>query len=227
MGIFIIAVTALFVFLKPGVRPEHDQDTLINIIEKNFLDRTQWFVHETPLFIKNFQDKWGSGADAFIDVRADGDIRFTTLKPSPDNRFKQPITRTPTRITLDCASSCDNTNFMIIGTTRKMQETMNMELECTPKNQPAICAALLGATVSHQGLQQSEINNLKTADYTIVKNAWTYPLQREFALYQDGQKIIGSQEPSQQADIFVKELKMNIINDQGVKTPTTINIRVW
>lgn len=227
MGIFIIAIIALFVFLKPGARPEHDQDTLISIVEKNFLDQTQWFVHETPIFIKNFQDKWGSGADAVIDVRANGDIRFTALKPSPDNRFKQPIGKTPTKITLDCDTSCDNTNFMIIGTTKKIQETTNMELECTPKNQPTVCTALLGATITHQGLQQNEISNLKTADYTALKNTWTYPLQKEFALYQDGTKISGGQEPAAQANVFVKELKLDIISDQGTQTPTTINIRVW
>ena len=226
MGIFIIAITALFVFLKPGARPDHNQDTLVSIVEKNFLEKTQWYVHETPIFVEHLADKWGSGQEALIEVKANGDIRFSAVKPSSDARY-DPLQKTPTRITFNCYTACDNTNFIMLGTTKKIQETIDMELQCTPSNQPSSCSAILGATVSRHGLQQSEINALKTTNYATLKNTWTYPLQREFALYQDGNKIIGGPEPGVQTNVFVKELKMNLINEQGAQTPTTINLRVW
>lgn len=226
MGIFIIAITALFVFLKPGARPEHDQGALVSIVEQHFLERVQWFVHETPVYMKHFQDLYGSGAQALVEVNANGDIRFTAVEPATENRY-EPIGRTGTRVTFNCRTSCDNTQFKLYGTTHRIQETIDMEVQCTPSNEPNTCTALLGATVSHQGLQQSEMNNLRTENYEALKSTWTYPPQREFAIYQDGNKIIGGTEPTQQANIFVKEWRMNLINDQGVQTSTTINIRVW
>ena len=226
MGIFIIAITALFVFLKPGARPQQDQDTLVTIVEQKFLGRAQWLVHETPIFMQQFQDRYGAGSEVLVDVRANGDMRFTAVRPSTHARYN-PITRTGTRITFNCNADCSGTNFIIIGTTLRSSDTLDLEAECTPPNLPAACTAVLGATITHQGLRQAEIDALRAEDYNALKRAWTYPLQREFAIYQEGTKIIGGQEPVQQADVFVKELKMNRINDQGIQTPTIINIRVW
>ncbi len=229
MGIFIIAITALFIFLKPGARVEYDQETLITIVEHNFLNRVQWFVHETPLFVKHFQDVAG-GTQVFIRAQADGDIRFTAIKPQTHSRY-DPITGIPgRRIELNCNASCDGTKFMILGTTRYLNETIDMRVECVPSNNPAACTAILGATVTHRGLQQDKIDDLANptmTNYGTLKQAWTYPLRQEFALYQDGGKIIGGKEPTQQADIFVKEIKAEVISPSGAITPTTISIRVW
>ncbi len=226
MGIFIVAVTALFVFLKPGARPEHDQNTLINLVERQFVKETQWFVHETPIYIRSLQDTYGSGAQALVEVDANGDIRFTAVEPATESRY-EPILRTGTKITFDCHTSCNNNLFKLFGTTDAPLETTEMEVTCTPSNDPAVCKAVLGATVTYQGLQQGKITALQSADYNTVRTNWNYPLQKEFAIYQDGNKVIGGQEPTQQANIFVKEMKMNMIAADGAQTTTTINIRVW
>ena len=227
MGMFIVAVTALFVFLKPGAHPESDQETLVKIVEKNFLEQTQWFVHETPLYVRNFQDLFGASQQALIHVRATGDIRFSAVRPASQARY-EPITVTPGQVTFNCnITPCDSTNFTIIGTTTLVADTIDMEYECIPNNQPPVCTAILGATITYEGLQQIEINALSTANYNTIRNSWTYPLQKEFAIYQDGNKIIGGQEPTSQGNVFVKELKLQVINNQGVKTSTVINIKVW
>lgn len=225
MGIFIVAVTALFVFLKPGARPEHDQDTLINIVERQFVKETQWFVHETPLFIENFHSLYGTGSQVEIKVEAD-DIRLATIQPQPTNLFI--VSSLPTsNLRFNCQSTCDNTQFKLFGTTATPQETTQMEVTCTPSNDPVACTAVLGATVTYQGLQQNKIDTLHAQVYHTIKNIWNYPQQKEFAIYQDGNKIIGGQEPAQQANIFVKEMKMNMIAADGAQSTTTINIRVW
>ncbi|HLC71989.1 MAG TPA: hypothetical protein VJH37_00235 [Candidatus Nanoarchaeia archaeon] len=227
MGMFIIAVTALFVFLKPGAHPESDQETLVKIVEKNFLEQAQWFIHETPLYVKHFQDLYGTGQQALIHVRAEGNIRFSAVRPASHGRYEL-ITQTPRQLTFNCnIAPCDDSNFTIIGTTERMSDTIDLEYECIPANQPLTCTAILGATITYEGLQQAEINTLSTANYNTIRSSWMYPLQKEFAIYQDGNKIIGGQEPVQQGNIFVKELKMQVINAQGVKTPTVINIKVW
>ncbi|GEM_PF-2621498 len=229
MGIFIIAVIALFIFLKPGARLEYDQETLTTMVEHNFMNRAQWFVHETPLFVRNFQDVAG-GAQAFIRVYADGDMRFSAVKPATHARY-DPITGVPgSRIEFNCNSSCDGTNFTLIGITRNQNETIDMHMECIPSNNAAACTAVVGATVTRRGLQQDKIDELANptiTNYDTVKRAWTYPLQREFAMYQDGTKIIGGKEQAQQADIFVKEIKTEVISPSGTTRPTVISIRVW
>lgn len=235
MGIFIIAVTALFVFLSPGSRPNYDQDTLLSMVEKQVVERAQWFVHETPLYVKKFQDKGSSGSQATIEVKSLGDAKISAVKPSSDPRY-EPVQKSAARLMFDCRYTCDGTNFTIISITKGPQETRDMDVRCTPSSEPSSCTALLGATITHHGLQQSEINVLadpQQTSYETLKQSWTYPLQREFALYQrdpaTGQekKIVGGQEPAQQANIAVKEIKMNLINDQGIQAPTIINIRVW
>ena len=224
MGIFIVAITALFVFLKPGARPEHNQDTLINLVERQFTKETQWFVHETPLFIEHFQALYGTGSPVEIKVEAD-DIHFTTVLQLPNLITVSGLSTSTLRF--NCQRiDCINT-FKLLGTTNNPLDTTQMELTCTPDNNPAACTAVLGATITYQGLNQNEISNLQTQQYAIIKNRWTYPLQKEFAIYKDDIKIIGGQEPAQQADVFVKELKTNVIDDQGIQTTATINIRVW
>ncbi|MBS3144089.1 hypothetical protein J4208_00735 [Candidatus Woesearchaeota archaeon] len=226
MGIFIVAITALFVFLKPGARPEHNQDTLINLVEQQFTKETQWFVHETPLFIEHFQALYGTGSPVEIKIEADM-MRLTTIRPPPSNIFiVSPLPATTVRWNCN-AINCDNTQFKLFGTTNTVQESTQMEITCTPLNDPIACAAVLGATITHQGMQQSKITLLGTQDYNAIKSTWTYPLQKEFAIYQDGHKIIGGQEPAQQVEVFVKEANMNLVAADGTQTTTTINIRVW
>lgn len=226
MGVFLIAVIALFIFLKPGAQPVHDEDTLISLVEKNILSRAQWYVHETPLFVKNFQDLWGSNQQAMIEVKATGDARFTAVIPETDGRYAI-IDRSPTRVKLDCDTSCDNTNFTLISATKKKQETIAFDLHCTPSTIPTACTALLGASITKQGLHAAELQQLQSENYNAVKTAWAYPQQKEFALYRDGAKIIGGEEPTQGGNIVVKELKTVTLSPTGSMTPTTISIRVW
>lgn len=226
MGIFLIAVIALFIFLKPGTQPLHDEDALISIIEKNILKKTQWQVHETPLFVKHFQDLWGQNQQAIIEVKAAGDARFTAIDPAADRRYAI-IEINPTRVKLDCDLSCDNTNFMLISATKKKQETVAFDLRCTPSTNPTACTAVLGATITKQGLNAAALNQVQNENYNAVKTAWTYPQQKEFALYRDGSKIIGGEEPAQGGNIVVKELKTTLLSATGSATPITISIRVW
>lgn len=227
MGIFLIAVIALFIFLKPGTQPLHDEDTLVAIIEKNLLEKTQWYVHETPLFVKHFQDLWGQNQQAIIEVKATGNARFTAIIPEVDRRYAI-IEINPTRIKLDCDTSCDNTNFTLISVTDKKEETIAFDLHCAPSTNPTACTALLGATITKQGLNAAALNQLQNQPYNArLKTDWTYPQEKEFALYRDGTKIIGGEEPTQGSNIVVKELKTTLLSATGGATPTTINIRVW
>lgn len=226
MGIFIIAVTALFVFLKPGARPDYDQDTLLSLVQEQFVKQTHGYVHETPLFIARLEDKWGLGDEALVNVRTRGDMRFTAINPSNNAHFEA-FVRTGTSITFNCHDLCDNVNFTIIGTTQDRQNDLSLESECVPSNQPSACSAQVGATSTREGVKQSEIALLRSEDYLIIKQRWAYPHNQNFAIYQEGNKIIGAEEPGQQANVYAKEFKMNIINDQGIQTPTTINIKAW
>ena len=38
MGTFIIAIIAILIYLKPGVKPEYNRESLLSIIETNFFN---------------------------------------------------------------------------------------------------------------------------------------------------------------------------------------------
>lgn len=221
-GIFIIAVIALFVFLKPATKPQHDADNLITIVEQGFLKDTTWYLHQTPLYVKRFADKAGSPPqDALLKVKASGDITLTHAESKDLRNYEQPIRLSARTLELNCKISCDNTQFLLTGTADKPQASVKFEVDCTP---PASCSAVMGATETFPGLNQDLLNRL--TDYSVVKSAWHYPAGQDFALYRDSTKLIGAEEPKQ-ANIFVKELRTNLVTKTGAQTPVTISIRVW
>ncbi len=51
VGIFILSITFIFILFKPGVAPVHNQETLLNIVQKGFEKDVSWDITEVPIFI--------------------------------------------------------------------------------------------------------------------------------------------------------------------------------
>ena len=49
MGIFIVYVFALFILLRPGIKPVHRPVTLLNVLEEGFREEVMWTVKVVPL----------------------------------------------------------------------------------------------------------------------------------------------------------------------------------
>ena len=62
LGLFLVAVIALFAFLKPGVQQPYDGENLLQIVEKNFFEETGTILKQTPVFIYHLVDKYNPGS---------------------------------------------------------------------------------------------------------------------------------------------------------------------
>ena len=68
MGTFIIAVIAILIYIKPGVKPEYNKESLLNMVETNFLNETNWVIRKIPLFIRNLDQQYSINQDAFVQL---------------------------------------------------------------------------------------------------------------------------------------------------------------
>lgn len=52
MGIFLVYLSLVFVFFRPGITPVFDSETLLDIVQDNFENSTQWEITKVPIFIE-------------------------------------------------------------------------------------------------------------------------------------------------------------------------------
>ena len=50
-GLFITYITLVFVFFKPGITDFYNQETLVTLVQDNFIEDTTWEISKTPIFI--------------------------------------------------------------------------------------------------------------------------------------------------------------------------------
>ena len=51
MGLFLIGITMIIVFLKPGVQPLHQEEQLLNLLERQFIYDSSWTIKKLPLYL--------------------------------------------------------------------------------------------------------------------------------------------------------------------------------
>ena len=95
----------------------------------------------------------------------------------------------------------------------------------------AICDYALGATEDIKGINPTWLEELKSLDYENLKNDWDYPENKEFAIYhklsgQPEEKVVGN-DPFQETNVFVREIKYWLLDKESNRIPITIYIRVW
>lgn len=230
MGTFVIAVIAILIYLKPGVRPDYNKESLLNIVETNFFNETQWTVRKIPLFIRKLQ---APTATQYVGI----DLSFSSSK---FQLTAQPVTggigsASFVSDKVECTNSpCINKTILLVFSPKPnnilTKDFPNAEIGCIPNNDPGFCEAELGSSEIIEGLNNARLTSITsnlTNDYESLKISWKYPLSREFAVYTDNVRITASPEPPPNANVFVKEIKYWKLDNNGVRTPTTVNIRAW
>ncbi len=81
LGIFILSITFIFILFKPGVKPLHDQETLLNIVQDGIEDEALWSITEVPIFISRLYDEPEGETVIFLDL---DDGFNTTLREDGD-----------------------------------------------------------------------------------------------------------------------------------------------
>lgn len=224
MGTFIIAVIAILVYLKPGVKLEYNRETLLFIAETNFFNETQWYVRDIPLFIRRLQQNYPTQSgtqDASVDIDFSPGFSFNV-----DN-IPAGITQENDKFKCTVGLCQNKTVDLIFYPNNPLNKDLPlMKASCIPPDDN-YCKAELGSSEIIEGLNAFKLNALSQRNYDSLKIDWKYPLSRDFAVYIDGTKITSNPEPPQQANVFAKEIKYWKVDNHGIRTAVKISIRAW
>ena len=235
MGIFIIYIFALFILIRPGVKPVYRPTDLLNNLQQNFEEDVIWTVKTVPLFVRICRP----GAEsASVDVNIpDSDWRISRaiLNNNPGNAVNFP---------LNCEGEGYSNDIVTIFISQSglydPQDYLNLEEECFFNELTGgACEAELGVVEDIKGLNQNSLDGLTSditqSDVDIYKNlkaSWGVPEEKDFSISIDrevnGQieNIIGAK-PGEQANVFVRRFESQIVTSIGETTPTAVYLRIW
>lgn len=226
MGLFLIIVVALFVFLKPGAEPAFSGDNLLDIVETNLLKDAGSVIKETPLFVKKLNNKDATNNNALLKIKLNSDWIFKKVDSTAVFGFL-PITVPTRNLVFDCSIGSCNGNFVLVWVpSNPLPSQPDLTINCPSPTNLAVCDALLGSTVTLEGVDSDLIDSLKNKTYAQVRDDWHFPKEKDFSIRVNNTLIIGGQEPGPQANVIVKELKYWEIVGSS-RAPATINLRVW
>ncbi len=246
MGLFIVTVLMIFTFLRPGIVPAFESEDLMNTVESNFLREYTWEAINIPIAIKNIDD---SSYSIEITHKPTSEWSFIGYSSQQDlNSLDIQVSNTSSSISITCISgnNCKTEQSganpsagIYIQSIEKPVTTPNrvfdLEDKCSVVEIPPRCEYTLGSKETIIGLNESGIltlfNHLVT--YGDKKSGWNFPDSKDFSIYLDylnGTKIkvlSPEFEPSDQSNVFVKEISIPILEENGNRRPAKINIRIW
>lgn len=245
MGIFIVYILGMFIFLRPGVTPIHKPEALLDSVEENLKDSIYWTVKKTPLYVDNCM-AGGVFEPCNIQVSADG-WSFSKSEGSDGETYD---TGSILRFSLSCTGEADGKEItdpdVIIDLTYYLdplvEETIprnvlaNLQLEVSDFPQ---CKAHLMATENMMGISSGLRDSLKAKSFEEVvgSDMWAFPAEKSLAVYTytsatvsdrlNWDRIVWKQEPGAEQNIFIREWKDRIVNEDGSNEPLTIHIEIW
>lgn len=203
MGIFIVAILTIFMFLKPGSEPLYPKESIMPVVENNFVNDVYWTVKKVPLIINNCQTVEGNPWS--VDVNINGQwssVNKTNYGPEDGEGIYwltfYPLGSSELFLSLD---------------------TINCGFE-----------TLLGAQESIKGINKLKLEDLGT--YEEMKNRWTYPKTKDFQILvkKDNkfEKLSDDMpDPYQNANVYVKQIRDLYVNKQGELDKADIVLEVW
>ena len=231
MGIFLIAVIAIFVFLKPGEQPAFDNNNLMTLVEDGFREATMWEIKQAPLFVRklvdNYVDNSGVTREAKITISVS---KKWGLAITSEGASDLSMSGSSPSFILTCATNvCSDELSELLFYSLDAQNTdlSRLDLECEPAGSVSECDAEIGASESIDGINEQRLENLKTKLYEQVKKEWHIPESKEFALFIDNVELTQGPKPYEQANVFVREMHEWRLSSKGERVPVVINIRVW
>jgi hypothetical protein len=217
MGIFITYIFALFILLRPGVKPTFKPVDLLDIVQDNFEDEVLWTVKKVPLFIRTCS----SGAAGTSTISVDDKANNWNLRTVKNYLGAvQPNTL-----------ECTELNYLENGKsvpfyfyfTGSGSANFEADIVCTSLT-PGDCTADLGIVENIEGIDESKLSGITPE----VLQTWGYPTDKQFAIYKDSidNKIIGGT-PGTQENVFVRRKDYQIVDPDGTTEPVIIFIQVW
>lgn len=229
MGLFLVALVFFFILLRPGVKPAYEQGALMSMVETNFKDYFIWHVKKTPLFIKALEVPPRVDEDRYVSVNAPSGWRFSKMEPDP---YSGPLEYDfgEKKIYIRCKIGiCETDDGPIIvyyypSSESATQEETVLIANCNIEDEEK-CDAELGSTENFEGVAKERLDRLKYKD---VKKEWKYPESKDFAIYLDNSKVFDDgPEPGQQDNVFVKELRTWVLEQNGDRVNSVVGLRAW
>ena len=199
MAIFIVYILLMIIFLKPGVAPIYKPEGLMQLVEENFFEETNWVVRETWLDIKKCTPKANAQANSYdsCEIAIEERSGNWNLKLVTIDDLEKPVTN-PLSFGQGYVScnfdSTDNSRGLIenkkmrIVYSLKPPENKNREEELVagpPKpNEPGICEiGKLGASIESTGLSTKLVDYLKSKPKThFTTDGWGFPDNKGFKI---------------------------------------------
>lgn len=233
MGIFIVYVLALFILLRPGIKPVYRPTDLLNNLQANFENDIMWTVKTIPLFVRTCKP---GAAGRTTEIIVDDQNNFWRISKAylgndPDNAVIMPLS------CIGEISYFREIVTLIFEQTFKPYSSSNfpkLKLTCSDED-PTYCVAELGVFENINGLNPTMLTDI-TSDsveaYKTLKTRWGIPEDKEFSIYIDRnvdgaiEKIIGA-DPFEKANVFVRRIESQIVEPIGTTTPVAVYLRVW
>jgi len=244
MGIFLVYILLMIVFLKPGITPIYEPESLMILIEDQFFDDTQWVVKETQLGIR----KCGpivpptEGRECNIHININNEWEFKKVNEVED--FEPRILNTDDIIGIKGGIICGIQSNLFIDKTMKLiyypsdphdqKNPENMWIDVTSENNPptACEASGLGGTIEYEGLNKNLVNDLVSKTYVDLKSDWDFPENKDFKIEViseagNADNIGSKSEPAAEINVFVKEISTVYLNQDSTREPVVIRIGIW
>ncbi|MEK6813103.1 MAG: hypothetical protein AABX86_03250 [Nanoarchaeota archaeon] len=244
LGVFLIAVTALFVFLKPGVMPVHQESVLLELVERTFLENVSWTVKRLPVFVERLDAAVGDADDPYVLLEMQ-DWAFSTCDNIISLAGAQGMIHSSCgqRAKLSCSAPgrgyCQELEVdTLFYPTRAHAPDPLIDFPICRSNDgstpgTADCAVALGSTEDIKGINEQWMRGLREYGvYAEVKSKWKYPEEKHFAIFQldsvtNTETLIIGGDPFGKRNVFTRELRYWTLDHNGNRDPLIISFRVW
>jgi len=233
MGIFLIYLLVLFIIIRPGIEPIHNENTLLDIAESKFNKDVKWVVKMTPLIVEKCLAVGSSETKISVD---DEEKSWTITNLIPDKVHKDVQYCVPSGV-LTCGGLkvCPEVRDVVFDmyyvpkTERDLDVNPKLKVECSAEAE--YCKATLGSSEDFEGIRYVWLSKLiaegkDEKGYDVIKERWTFPESRDFSIYIDGDQILGGK-PYENANIYVREWEDWYVYDDGERKPVKVSINIW
>lgn len=230
-GTFVIAIVAIFAYLKPGLQPEISEKPLLGILEKNIFEHYSWKVKHIPIFIKKLQ-KLYLGNPVSIEIKFNSsefeiiyfDSQLAAVKSG--NKLIIECTSAAGICPPSPSSPPQVVEITVYNSSTSSDFFIESSISCNPSNS-SLCNFRIGSTEDIDGLNKNKTLSDLSSDYNSLKSKFGFPPENDFAVYIDGNKTTYGPDPPEQVQVYVKEIKAIFLDKFGKREQKILNLRVW
>ncbi|MBT3262408.1 hypothetical protein HN992_03185 [Candidatus Woesearchaeota archaeon] len=234
MGLFILVVSMTFIYLKPGVTPEFESKDLIELVESNFLKEYTWSSISIPIAVHNL-----SSSNITITGGTNNQWNISSYYLNYSSLILHP-NFTTNNVILKCKSPGGNCNTLLHNGINQgiyliylkkdgaTINTFNLSYTCNPPPSTSPdCNFTVGSKEMFTGWNKGDINSI-TEPYQTKKDDWSFPESRDFSIKFNGEDILApNYKPSEQTNIYIKELLIQTLEGDGLRSSANTTISVW